>query len=405
MDEQQKLHFFIIDDDSAILNLYKSLFEKAGFTATAMHSSKDVLPKIIAEQPDCVISNGLIHEANLFQEIRNNKLLKQPKFIFVTDKHDRKQAFELGVDGYIPKPINPKDFVKQVLDVVTGKIIIKFWGVRGTLPVPGKNSLRYGGNTNCVTLDIAGKHFFIFDAGTGIKALSDYLVKENKFPISAKIFITHPHYDHIHGLPFFVPLYMKENQFELYGTDQGGYKIKELISGQMDTIYFPITIEEFSASLKFHDLKEESINIEDIHIETIYLNHPGKCLAYRVNYNNKTFCYITDNELYLENSANFHENELNKLIKFMQNADVVVIDATYSDEEYARKTNWGHSSISRVIEVAHKANIKLLCLYHHDLYQFDDEIDKKLQKAEELLAALHSKTKVIAPHEGDEITI
>ncbi len=279
------------------------------------------------------------------------------------------------------------------------EIVIKFWGVRGTLPVTGQKAVRYGGNTNCVTLDIA-QQCFIFDAGTGFKALSDHIIKENRRPLSAKIFITHPHYDHLHGFPFFIPLYNKENSFEIYGTD-----IESLISHQIDNIYFPITIKSFAAQLKFHNIKEVNFYIDDINIQTLILNHPGKALGYRVQYKNKIFCYITDNELYLEDSPSYCEEDVNRLINFIFEADAVVIDTTYFDEEYVKKINWGHSCVSRVVDVVNRAKVKLMCLHHHDPDQTDDDIDKKLVLAKELLKSLGSTTNCVAPREGDSITI
>lgn len=282
---------------------------------------------------------------------------------------------------------------------------VRFWGVRGTLPVPGKKTVRYGGNTNCVTLDIPGKPLFIFDAGTGIKELSNDLVENKRFPLDAKIFITHPHYDHINGLPFFAPLFMKENTFEIIGTHQGDKGIEELISNPMDGVYLPFTIKEFAAELSFRDVSEEEFFIEDVRIRTILLNHPGRCLGYRVEYQGKSFCFITDNELYPENSKHYQQAAVDHLIHFIENSEIVVIDCTYSDEEYQKKSSWGHSSVSRVVDLADKAKVKLLCLFHHDPAQFDQEIDAKLKKANELLKARHSLTHCLAPAEGDELKL
>lgn len=279
------------------------------------------------------------------------------------------------------------------------------WGVRGTLPVPGTLTTVYGGNTNCITLSYAKKDFFIFDAGTGIKALSNYLVKENKFPMSAKIFISHPHYDHINGLPFFVPLYIKGNEFEILGSNHGDISIEKIIADQMDSLYFPITVKEFSAKLTFKSLTEESFNIDDLQIQTLLLNHPGRCLGYRVQHNDKLFCYISDHEIYSEESPQHNQFEVDRLVHFINGADLVVIDATYTDEEYLKKTGWGHSCISRVVDIADKANVKVLCLYHHDPDQFDKEIDLKLASAKLLLKNRHSKTQCIAAHEGDKFVI
>ncbi|MDX1901204.1 MAG: MBL fold metallo-hydrolase [Gammaproteobacteria bacterium] len=284
-------------------------------------------------------------------------------------------------------------------------ITIQFWGVRGTLPVPGKKSIRYGGNTNCMTLKLDDKEYLIFDAGTGIKEFSNFLVQNNHFPLKAKFFISHPHYDHIQGLPFFVPLYMKGNHFEFYGAVHGGKNIKELIAGQMDSIYFPVTISEFSSDIQFRTLAEESFTIDDVHVQTIYMQHPGTCLGYRIQYHGRVLCYVTDNELFLKNSPQFEAAQDEKLIQFIKNADVVMMDTTYTDTEYLAKVGWGHSCLTRAVEIADKANVQLLCLHHHDPEQNDKDIDQKLKQAKQILKSLKSKTRAIAPREGEEIIL
>ena len=280
---------------------------------------------------------------------------------------------------------------------------VGFWGVRGTLPVPGEKSVRYGGNTNCVTLRLSEKLLFIFDAGTGFKSLSDYFFKKNVFPISAHLMITHPHHDHINGFPFFMPLYMKGNSFDVYGTHHNSQNIEALLAGQMNNVYFPITMNEFSATLRFHPIDVETFNVGDAVVKTMLLNHPGRCLGYRIEHNNKIFCYITDNELYLENAPQYHQHDVDRLIEFIHDADVAIMDCTYEDEEYLRKVGWGHSCVSRVIDVADKAHVKLLCLYHHDPDQTDSDIDTKLAHAQSLLASRHSNTRCIAASEGDRL--
>lgn len=284
-------------------------------------------------------------------------------------------------------------------------IAIQFWGVRGTLPVPGKKAIRYGGNTNCVTLRLGEKNYLIFDAGTGLKEFSNYLVEKNLFPLKAKFFISHPHYDHIQGLPFFVPLYMKENHIDFYGAVHGGKNIKELLAGQMDSVYFPVTISEFSSTIQFHTINEENFTVDDVHVKTLFMQHPGACLGYRIEHHGRVFCYATDNELFLKTSSKFNPIEDERLIKFIQDADVVMMDTTYSDPEYLAKVGWGHSCLTRAVEIAAEANVKLLCLHHHDPAQNDQAIDEKLKQAKQLLKSLKSKTKVIAPHEGKEVIL
>lgn len=289
--------------------------------------------------------------------------------------------------------------------ILENRMVATFWGVRGTLPVPGKKTIRYGGNTNCVTLSIGSNECLIFDAGTGIKEFSNYLVSQNKLPIKASLFITHPHYDHIQGVPFFVPLYQDQNVFDIYGTYHDHLTIENCLAGQMDSIHFPVTMKEFAAQITFHNLKEESFQLNNVHVKTIFLNHPGGSIGYRIDYHKKSFCYVTDHELYLENSPHYSKEKVEQLIHFIYQADVLIMDATYFDEEYSKKIGWGHTSISRAIDIADRAQVKLMCLYHHDPDQFDKDIDLKLKLARTLLKARHSKTICIAPHEGDKIDI
>jgi phosphoribosyl 1,2-cyclic phosphodiesterase/ActR/RegA family two-component response regulator len=413
MAQKQKMHFLIIDDDKVTVDIYARLLTQAGHRVTSVSSGglAQVLTQITNLEPDCILCDLLMPELDgleVFQSTRKIHHIKQPTFIIITSKlfeFDRRQAFELGVDGYITKPINPQTFVSDIIEIVMGSMVVQFWGVRGTFPVPGRNTIRYGGNTNCVTLCIAKRYFFIFDAGTGIKSLSNYLLAENKLPISAKIFITHPHYDHINGIPFFVPLYMPGNEFEILGTNHGDESIENLISNQMDSVYFPITIKEFAAKLSFRNLGEESFYIDSLHIKSILLNHPGRCLGFRVEHKDRSFCYITDNELYLESSPHYNQHEVDRLIHFIQGTDFLVIDCTYTDEEYLKRVGWGHSCVSRVIDVADKADVKVMCLYHHSPDEFDLDIDLKLSQAKSLLKSRKSKTRCIAAREGEKFVI
>lgn len=411
MSIQKKLHFLIIDDNQDYINLTKYVFEKAGYSATIMASSVDALEKIIELQPDCVLSDLVMPTLDgleLYKKIRSIPNIKQPTFIIVSGKvydFDRDRAFEIGVDGYLTKPYEPKKFIQDVLEIMDQKMHVQFWGVRGTFPVPGKETVNYGGNTNCVSLALPKNQFFIFDGGTGIRALSNYLLVQKKLPISAKIFITHFHWDHINGIPFFVPFYLKGNEFEIYAPKQINQSVDELLFSQMNNVYFPVTRKEFSAKISFHELTEEYFEINDIKISTIFLNHPGNCLGYRIEYKNKIFCYITDNELYLLDSPYYKEFELDRLVQFIFNSDIVIMDSTYSDHEYHKKINWGHSCVSRVVDICNKAKVKLVCLYHHDPDEIDADIDKKLNQANTLLQELHSETRCIAPHEGDIIDI
>lgn len=404
MSPQRKLHFLIIDDDKSAVSFYTKLLEQAGQIVSHLTLNAITLEKIEKIMPDCILW-GITHctseQNELLKNIRSNKNTKQ---IFLIVLSDREVKQNLS-DGFLAKPINPNTFVDDIFAVIDNRIVVSFWGVRGTLPVPGKKTIRYGGNTNCILLTLGKNEKFIFDAGTGLKELSNYLIQKNHPPIKAKIFITHPHFDHIHGIPFFVPLYQKDNIFDIYGTYHDHLSIQQTLGSQMDSIHFPVTMKEFEAKITFHNLKEEHFKIDNISIKTIYLNHPGGSIGYRIDYRGKSFCYITDNELYLENSPHYKKEKVEELINFIYKTDMLVMDATYFDEEYTKKIGWGHASISRVVDVADRAQVKLLCLYHHDPDQYDKDIDLKLKLARTLLKSRNSKTDCIAPREGDKIDI
>ena len=212
--------------------------------------------------------------------------------------------------------------------------------------------------------------------------------------------ISHPHWDHINALPLFTPLYQPGNDIEILGPAHGHISMRELIYAQMDDVFFPITAREFAAHVHYRDLHEETINIDEIEIQTMLLNHPGTCLGYKVIHKGRTICYVTDNELFLDNDPAHDPSYLNKLAEFVKNADVLITDCTYFDSEYSSKVGWGHSSVSQVVRLADRAGVKLLSLFHHDPDHSDTDIEKKMAQANSLLQELDSKTECIAPQEG-----
>ncbi len=406
-----KTRVFIVDDDEVILTLLEAVLVKAGFDVQTTLDSETALQAIEDTRPDVVISDLMMPEVDGFElckGVRENPNLKDTRFIVVSAKaysSDESRALEIGADGYIRKPINPDTFADRLRQIIDDQIDMTFWGVRGTLPKTGEGSLRYGGNTSCVTLEFPNQQMFIFDGGSGIKELGTHLVAQKRKRINAKLFISHPHWDHINAIPFFAPLYMQGNEFEILGAKQGDITMRELISAQMDGVYFPITLTEFSARTYFRNLEEGTHDVSGIEVQTKLLAHPGRALGYRVNYNGRSICYITDQELYLEDSEFFDPYYEKTMADFIRGSDVLITDTTYTDEEYKTKVNWGHSCVSKVCELAHKGDVKNLYLFHHDPDQDDDHIDQKLSDAHKALEALGSNVACTAPKEGDKIRL
>ena len=399
--------FFIVDDDPITVKLLTRILESEGYAVSSTTSSLDALEKILQWKPDCVLLDIMMPEIDgleLCTRLRSQPSLENTKIVMVTGKTyeiDRSQAFKLGADGYIVKPINALELPEQLRRIIEDRMELVFWGVRGTLPVPGERTVKYGGNTSCVSLRFAKGQVFIFDAGTGIKELSDALVESRLSPMKANIFISHPHWDHINAIPFFFPLYEKGNELDVFGPAHGDSSMKDIIFGQMDGVHFPIKAKSYSANVRFHNLKEETLNIDQVTVRTMLLNHPGYCLGYRLDYEGRLICYITDNDLYPLDSPYFNDIYEEKLVGFIHGTDALIMDSTYLGNEYAERISWGHSSVNRVAEIAHKAGVGTLYLFHHDPDQTDKEIEEKLKVAQKLLAKKQSATRCVAPREKE----
>ncbi|MEG3618762.1 response regulator [Magnetovibrio sp. PR-2] len=411
MSTEHCLSFFIVDDDPNLVELVSVILQAAGHKVASSLSSVEALERIEAQKPDVVIADIMLPEMDGFQlckRVKSNPDLSATQVVMLSAKaydFDKAYATKMGADGYIVKPFNPETLADEMMAIVSSGMTVRYWGVRGTLPVPGEDTLRYGGNTSCVSIEVPNKPMLIFDAGTGIKKLSDYIFENVKGKITAKVFISHPHWDHINALPFFGPMYVPGNEFEILGTRHGDTSMRELISAQMDGIYFPITIREFGARVYFRDLGEETLQVNGMTVKTMLLNHPGNCLGYRVELAGKVVCYITDHELFLDDNPMYNPGYVDHLIAFCHGADILITDTTYADEDYPSKVTWGHSSVGQVVGLAHRAEVKTLHLFHHDPDQDDSAIDAKLSQAQRKLDQLGSSTKVAAPAEGDSISL
>lgn len=249
---------------------------------------------------------------------------------------------------------------------------IEFWGVRGSIPCPGLDTVRYGGNTPCVAMSI-GDEKLIFDGGTGLKVLGDTLM--SRLPVSAHLFFSHSHWDHIQGFPFFLPAFIKGNSFKVYGAiATNGMTMQDRLHDQMLHPNFPVPLQIMQAQLQFYNLKlGEIIQINEISIENRPLNHPGGAIGYRICWRGLTVAYVTDTE-------HFCDRLDDNVLALAENADVLIIDSTYTDEEYNHpltgKAGWGHSTWQEAVKVARAANVKQLVIFHHDPAHNDEFLDR-----------------------------
>jgi phosphoribosyl 1,2-cyclic phosphodiesterase len=252
---------------------------------------------------------------------------------------------------------------------------VRFWGVRGSIACPGPSASRYGGNTPCVEVRCGG-HTLIFDAGTGIRQLGNALLNACH-TTDFDVFLSHGHIDHVVGLPFFAPLFVKDQVVRVWGGNlrpAGG--VEEAVRKLMSFPFFPLQIEALQAALEFHDFRAgDTIHPRpDITMHTAPLNHPGGATGYRVEFGGRSVAYVTDVEM---GAGAFDE----KLIKLVKGTAVLVLDATYTNEEMPAHVGWGHSSWEQGIELANAAGVERLCLFHHDPDHDDDFMDEISKKA------------------------
>ena len=250
---------------------------------------------------------------------------------------------------------------------------MRFWGVRGSTPTPTLDNYRYGGNTSCVEVRTPGGEILILDCGTGLRMLGKQLLAEfGQRAVQAYVFLSHFHWDHIQGIPFFEPLYNPENSFSFHSFPSHIRDVEEALGDQMSNPYFPVDMTAMRAQRKFHKIAQEVLSFQDVVVKTIPLNHPQGCLGYRIECGGHVLVYATDNE---PGSAE-HDRNVRKLA---EGADVFVYDAQYTPLEYVSlKKGWGHSTWREAVNIAQEARVGQLVLFHHDPDHNDGFLDSVL---------------------------
>jgi phosphoribosyl 1,2-cyclic phosphodiesterase len=252
---------------------------------------------------------------------------------------------------------------------------VKFWGVRGSIACPGDQYQRYGGNTSCVEVR-CGEELLILDAGTGLRGLGDSLVKDGR--VKSNLLLTHTHFDHINGLPFFAPLFNAQNRLKLWaGHLLPELTLHEALGKFMAAPLFPVPLQIFAANVSFHDFTAGE-NIEphpDIKIRTAPLNHPNKATGYRLEYAGRAVCYITDTE-------HTRDRPDESILSLIDRADMMIYDSTYTEEEFPRYESWGHSTWQEGLRLCDLAGVKQLVVFHHDPGHDDDFMDRVAEQAE-----------------------
>ena len=286
-------------------------------------------------------------------------------------------------------------------------IFVRFWGVRGSIPTPGPRTRRYGGNTSCMEVR-SQTTICVFDAGTGLRELGVSLMRNAPVGgLNIHLFLSHPHWDHIQGFPFFTPAYHESTTLSVYGAE-GDAKNYQLLSGQMNNAYFPVRFSDLKAKVVQKSFKDERVEVGDFVIRRFAQRHPGGSVGFRVDHASGSVVYATDSELDLllkdpeqpVKSPDSLRRLPAELVKAIKGADLLVADAQYTDDEYLTRVGWGHPRASTVVDLACDAKVKQVALTHHDPMHSDRDTDTKVSLGVERARAHGSDVEVFGAREG-----
>ncbi len=292
---------------------------------------------------------------------------------------------------------------------------VRFWGTRGSIATPGPQTVRYGGNTSCVEMRTHRQTLLVFDAGTGLRALGDALMAEGDAARRGHLLIGHTHWDHIQGFPFFAPLFVRGNEWDVYAPRGFGTSLRDTLAGQMQYTYFPVSLDALGATIRYHDLIEGGFTIDDVRLKTCYLNHPALTLAYRIEADGAAVVYATDHECHAPTAAvpappigrvlpATHPGD-RRHCEFIAGADLLIHDAQYTAAEYPSRVGWGHSTLEYVVDLAVAGGVKQLALFHHDPRRDDAAVDDLVVASVQRVLDAGGEVKVFAAAEGQVVEL
>ena len=430
----------VIDDNAEFRGMMIELLRCNGWqTLDAGEGDEGIL---LAKQhrPRVILCDLLMPRCNGFQvcrTLREDDSLRGTHIIAISGrdfKSDRQEAFEAGANEYLTKPLveeqllsllarlaaksgSEKKKIVSPLSVPSTPMLLRFWGVRGSTPAPGPGTVHYGGNTSCIEVR-AGDQIIILDAGTGLRLLGRALTAEFKDqPMNLTLLLTHTHWDHIQGLPFFQPIYKPQNRLRILGYEGARIGLRNVLSSQMESPYFPVALGEVPGNIEIEELKAMNFTIGPVNVRAAFAHHPGICVGYRLSTAAGSIVYLPDNEANYplrrfpehpsgkESSLEFAQGQDRQMADFLHGADALIMDTQYDSEEYKEHVGWGHGCLDDVVALSLKAEVKKLFLFHHDPDHDDAKVSQMVEHAKKLVAARRAALQIEAATEGATVEL
>jgi phosphoribosyl 1,2-cyclic phosphodiesterase/ActR/RegA family two-component response regulator len=425
----------LMDDDKGLRSILAEFLKEHGWQVWEAADGETGVLMAKQHRPAAVICDLLMPRINGFQvcsALRQDPALVHTRIVAVSGKDfssNRTSALEAGADEFLGKPFRPQALV-ELLERLTGTpkshpgtapapaqergTTVKFWGVRGSIPAPGPGTVHYGGNTSCIEVR-ADDEVIILDSGSGIRPLGLELAAEFKGrPLQATILITHTHWDHIQGLPFFLPAYDPRNHVRIMGYQGERESLAQILAMQMESPYFPVSFKEVPGQIVVQELKDLEFSVGKVKVQAAFANHPGVCMGYRLLTSSGSIAYLPDNEpLYHHHAqrnklpfnpaagSEYTESEDQQVLDFLRDTDVLIIDSQYDPEEYRTHMGWGHGCVDDVVALAIRAQVKRLYLFHHDPEHNDAKVTQMLEHARRLAASRRCSLSIEAAREGE----
>ncbi|MEX2526723.1 MAG: response regulator [Gemmatimonadota bacterium] len=430
----------IAEDTAEIAYLIHQVLEHAGYEVETTLDGPSSLERARETRPDLLILDIMLpgmHGIDVLRELQDDPATKEIGVLMCTAKDfstDHRRSLELGAIGVLVKPFHPSELLEAVngFFAALGREIpnrpipelvedppeaafvmlpdtlrprIQLWGSRGSIPTPGPNYVRHGGQTSCLSV-IHNDECYIFDAGSGIRELGLELV--NSQIRRLHLFITHTHWDHIQGFPFFLPAYRPDFEITIYGASGFGKDLPSLFRGQLDKDYFPVQLEDLSAEIKFQLLNDPPLELGAVEVSWTFAEHPGSTLSYKLEIEGRSLVWAPDNEIfmgYLGDPLALHRyhpavQPFDNYIRFLDGTDLVIHEAQFTNQEYPERVGYGHSSLSNAAALIRLADVKRWLITHHDPTHDDRFLERKLDLTRQMLERINHPCRVDHAYDG-----